>query len=665
MQEDITTDKCKASIKNHLKTWKVDLVLNDGAPNVGGAWSKDAYSQSELSLYSLKLATSFLRAGGNFVTKVFRSQDYNALLWVFQQFFKRVEATKPQASRNESAEIFVVCLGYMAPKKIDPKLLDPKHVFEELDLNPAKRANVFAKKNTKSGKAERHRDGYDVGVTVLYKEISATDFARCDDALQALTDYNRIVIGGSEEEAMEGEERIVNHPKSTPELLECIKDLRVLGKADFRSILRWRDAIREELGIENEKAPGVENRPKDEEEEELDEEARTVRDLENLDKQTQGREKRKKRKEREKRAKYQRRIDLKMVDPNDVLETPEELGLFSMRKIKTKGDLELMEDSTAAMDQMEDSDEEDSGESEDESSEDEMGDKTRRREFMEDEFDEMYADYLERSGQARKKERRGKKEKKAADPDELMLMRGPGMIVEGSFVPDMSHDPLIDSDLDDDDEDVEDHPLIDTLTEREKKDPGEEAEADRKAAMLWFDQPIFKELNWRAEGGAEAGAKRVPKAEGPMPAPKKRKAPDAVDKENAGDTKAGNKIRQDEEGEGFEEVAADSSGTDSDDSGEGDYDEAELAALGSLLKKKKLRKEELIDACFHRWGALDAPHARRDCIHESRLLKILESLHVCLVYASIYVSGHPFCYSGREFPPSVHSTWCATAYAGL
>jgi 23S rRNA U2552 (ribose-2'-O)-methylase RlmE/FtsJ len=29
-QEDITTEKCKAAIKKHIKTFKVDLVLNDG-----------------------------------------------------------------------------------------------------------------------------------------------------------------------------------------------------------------------------------------------------------------------------------------------------------------------------------------------------------------------------------------------------------------------------------------------------------------------------------------------------------------------------------------------------------------------------------------------------------------------------------------------------------
>ena len=43
---DITTAECRKLIRTELNGWKADVVLCDGAPNIGSAYSKDAYVQN-------------------------------------------------------------------------------------------------------------------------------------------------------------------------------------------------------------------------------------------------------------------------------------------------------------------------------------------------------------------------------------------------------------------------------------------------------------------------------------------------------------------------------------------------------------------------------------------------------------------------------------------
>ncbi|XP_029286432.1 pre-rRNA 2'-O-ribose RNA methyltransferase FTSJ3 [Cottoperca gobio] len=348
LQEDITTDKCKQSLRKELQTWKVDVVLNDGAPNLGTNWQHDAFTQAHLTLMALKLACDFLTKGGTFVTKVFRSKDYQPLLWIFQHFFKKVQATKPQASRNESAEIFVVCQGFLAPDKIDSKFFDPKHAFKEVEEQAKTVRDLIPVKKPKA-------EGYTDGELTLYHSFTVTTFLKADNAIDFLSKASEITFDNPDLES---------HPATTSELKECLRDIKVLGRKELRMLLTWRSKLRRflakklkgetkpldpeiNLSSDEEKGDGDDEPEKKkkkkeevvmEEEEVEDEDEDDVEEMEKKLAELKAEEmaelKRKKRKLLKERRKLRERVELKMDLPGVSIADSHDVSMFSLCTIK-------------------------------------------------------------------------------------------------------------------------------------------------------------------------------------------------------------------------------------------------------------------------------------------------------------------------------------------
>lgn len=320
--DDITKPSCIRTIQQHLKSSKVDVVLHDGAPNMGTAWGQDAYSQVDLTLKATSCATKVLKKGGWYITKVFRSEDYNSLLWVFNQMFQKVEATKPMASRATSAEIYVVCKGFLAPAKLDPKLLDSRHVFKQDEQEKKVTLNVITK-------GKKNREGYSTTGPLLYKKINIMDFMNSDDPVQTLAQTSTFEFVGEEAQ------KVFNHVSTTPIIKAACQDLKVLGKNDFKSLLKWRQFVRSKV-LDQEEETEAEKKKKEKDEKDS---------LELQQALLSKREKRERKKELMRKRKSVKKIQLKMAQTGDNIVDGDQLFQLTNLDGMTDKDLtELAED---------------------------------------------------------------------------------------------------------------------------------------------------------------------------------------------------------------------------------------------------------------------------------------------------------------------------------
>ncbi|MGI0048863.1 MAG: RlmE family RNA methyltransferase [Nitrososphaera sp.] len=91
---------------------KADIVLSDLAPNVSGVWDIDQARQISLSTIALGFARQVLRVGGSAVFKVFEGDMLGEFRAELKNSFGRVLLSKPTASRQQSSELYIVCLDF-------------------------------------------------------------------------------------------------------------------------------------------------------------------------------------------------------------------------------------------------------------------------------------------------------------------------------------------------------------------------------------------------------------------------------------------------------------------------------------------------------------------------------------------------------------------------
>lgn len=87
---------------------QVDLVLSDMAPNLSGIAAADAARCLLLNELALEFCLEHLKDNGVFVTKVFQGSGFSQYVETLKKHFKVVLTRKPEASRDSSAEVYMV-----------------------------------------------------------------------------------------------------------------------------------------------------------------------------------------------------------------------------------------------------------------------------------------------------------------------------------------------------------------------------------------------------------------------------------------------------------------------------------------------------------------------------------------------------------------------------
>ena len=105
---DFTDANIKKTIKDYLSKG-LDVVMSDMAVNTTGIKNLDAIQTGELCKEAMIFSKNIISTNGFFISKIFMGSIFNEIVALGKSIFKEVKVFKPQSSRKDSKESFIIC----------------------------------------------------------------------------------------------------------------------------------------------------------------------------------------------------------------------------------------------------------------------------------------------------------------------------------------------------------------------------------------------------------------------------------------------------------------------------------------------------------------------------------------------------------------------------
>ena len=108
LKNDFLEEKIQEKILNIFNT-KIDVIISDMAENTTGNKSIDSIRTNNLCSEVINFSLKMLDKKGTLICKLFMGEDFLEVKNLAKNNFKKVDFYKPESSRAESKETYIIC----------------------------------------------------------------------------------------------------------------------------------------------------------------------------------------------------------------------------------------------------------------------------------------------------------------------------------------------------------------------------------------------------------------------------------------------------------------------------------------------------------------------------------------------------------------------------